>query len=473
MFAQYSPLFASGLMSDSPTNSRSPSPHTRPRHHDSLPLTVNTSSTEYHGGVESGRSPRAHPDAFFLTFKPHRREVEGGRSFLSLDLAESQSMRSMSLRRKDTVTSKGTTAFGRSEPSSPSPHSSPVSSSGQPFSFAPFLPPPSPVTSLRRPSRETLRLPSPKPAPLMSLPEPPASAPAATRPKRPHRPSNLVLTLSAAFDEVGPASSCSSSSPSYAYHRPSHSAPSLTSPVLPQIQPTSPIISPTTASSLASYFSFPSPTFPTFSEALPSPPPPSTAPHASRSLPSPPAVPASPKQPTLKASPSLRSTATVNTRQRNRSAALAALEGRGPAASRRVQRRRTRPGNFMSMSDDEDDEITPSMDQEAMFKDVHDKLLWVLSEEEGVVLPSPNPSRREDKKASLSLETVVNSLPPPSPTPESTTPKTNSSSTGSSSTKRGRRSTIESFFSPLTNFIDFKDEESSRRSWLSFVEISS
>ena len=61
----------------------------------------------------SGVPEKSSDDAIFLTFKPSRQEVEAGRSFLSLDLAESH--RSMSLRRKDTMT----TANGRSVPTSP------------------------------------------------------------------------------------------------------------------------------------------------------------------------------------------------------------------------------------------------------------------------------------------------------------------------------------------------------------------
>lgn len=122
MFAQYSPLFTSGFLSDSPTGSRAPSPLHLSSHkstHDSLPLTVNTAFSDIFAGAQSSRTAEDH-EAIFLTFRPHRKQVEEGLSFLSLDLAESQSMRSMSLRRKDTVTTRATTAFGRSEPSSPS-----------------------------------------------------------------------------------------------------------------------------------------------------------------------------------------------------------------------------------------------------------------------------------------------------------------------------------------------------------------
>lgn len=121
MYSQYSPLFTSGFLSDSPSSSRAPSPLylSHKDNHDSLPLTVNTRMSDIYAGAESSRTP-GDVEALFLTFRPHRKQVEEGLSFLSLDLAESQSMRSMSLRRKDTVTTRATTAFGRSEPSSPS-----------------------------------------------------------------------------------------------------------------------------------------------------------------------------------------------------------------------------------------------------------------------------------------------------------------------------------------------------------------
>jgi hypothetical protein len=148
----------------------------------------------------------------------------------------------------------------------------------------------------------------------------------------------------------------------------------------------------------------------------------------------------------LKVSPSFRSVATVNTRQRNRSAALAALEGRWSGRPRRASLKR--PRNFMSMSDDEDDELDEGV--------VEKQLLEVLSEEEDVVVPKvprmtkkENASRRTSKRISTS----------PSSSTES---------------KRSRRSsTIESLFSPLTNFIDLRsDDESSSRGWRSFVEFA-
>lgn len=126
MFAQYSPLFTSGLLSgcstpehSSPSSSRSSSKRRRPQKEprNSLPLTINNVSM--YAGVRNS-SDAGNGGGLFLTLMPHRSQADEGRSFLSLDLAESSSMRSMSLRRKDTVSTRATTYFGRSEPSSPS-----------------------------------------------------------------------------------------------------------------------------------------------------------------------------------------------------------------------------------------------------------------------------------------------------------------------------------------------------------------
>lgn len=121
MFPQYSPLFTAGLMPDapSPSSSRTPSPRAR-NTHDSLPLTVRTASLGVYDGVRVPSPASASDDtALFLTLKPRRRHAPGA-SFLSLDLADAASTRSlslsmsMSLRRKDTVSSRTT-----AEPSSP------------------------------------------------------------------------------------------------------------------------------------------------------------------------------------------------------------------------------------------------------------------------------------------------------------------------------------------------------------------
>ncbi|KAJ3481862.1 hypothetical protein NLI96_g7373 [Meripilus lineatus] len=170
-----------------------------------------------------------------------------------------------------------------------------------------------------------------------------------------------------------------------------------------------------------------------------------------------------PRAPALKASPSTRSTATINTRLRNRSAALAALEGRGGHAGSH-RRHHQRPRNFMSMSDDDDDEPQSTyMDEEILKR----KLLWVLNEEEGLVIPP------ETENVKVSPSPYSSSVSPPRGRSECTSGSCRtSSSTPSSSSKRSRRSTIESFFSPLTNFIDLKDDDLSS-SWRSFVQLSS
>ena len=134
----------------------------------------------------------------------------------------------------------------------------------------------------------------------------------------------------------------------------------------------------------------------------------------------------------------------------NRSAALAALEGR----VERKARHRSRPSNFMSMSDDEDDvdldgtegssPVSSSSPMSApVLTPIQPTLLEVLQEEEDVVVP---------QRAAAS-------------------PKRISSAPGSK-TGRSRRGTLESLLSPLANFIDFGDNDGSTRSWRSFVEIS-
>ncbi|KAI0925084.1 hypothetical protein AcW2_005776 [Taiwanofungus camphoratus] len=430
MFAQYSPLFTSGLLSgcstpehSSPSSSRSSSKRRRPQKEprNSLPLTINNVSM--YAGVRNS-SDAGNGGGLFLTLMPHRSQADEGRSFLSLDLAESSSMRSMSLRRKDTVSTRATTYFGRSEPSSPSALS-PVAERAA-FSFSQFPHPP-PVTGVRRSSREALHLPSPKPAPSTSLPEPPARL-------HRRRPSDLTLTLSQCL-----AYSSSSVTPSSSMHRATQSAPSLLSPPLRS----SPILSPE-----QSYFMF-SPTSP----ATPPPLTSSSLPPASRrtSPPTPPSAP-NPSATSLKPSPSMRSAVSHNTRQLNRSAALAMLEGRSCSRSRS----RSRPRNFMSMSDDED-EPEPEPCGALPVQDVQRRLMQVLREEEDLVLPASAPaSAPGSNRDSASSERGVKRW----------------SGSGSTPPGRRRRGTIESFLSPLANFIDLKDDDFSTHSWRSFVEVS-
>ncbi|KAI0766793.1 hypothetical protein BC629DRAFT_885394 [Irpex lacteus] len=399
MFAQYSPLFTSGLLSDSsPASSRAPSPQpTRRRKgtHDSLPHTVSSALFSVYA---PNNASEASEDAFYLTFKPSRRHLEQGQSFLSLDLGADM-RRSMSLRRKDTVT----TTHGRSVPTSPVMSAPPI-----PRTFSP---------TLRRTSRDSL--PRPKPAPSATLPQVPC---------RFHRPSNLTLSISTylpeAEAEAGPSSPTASSR-----HRATNSEPA----VMPSPNPSSSLFSPNDDQS---YFVFspaePTPSTPpltgtsAFDEAL-SPVEPLSAPPHITSV-------------SLKVSPSFRSTASVGTRQRNRSAALAALEGRMPAKRRASIKR-----NFMSMSDDEDDEDDVVAEKQ---------LLGVLNEEEDVVVPDALKSRPADLLAKEnSRESKRTSV--------------------SSESKRSKRSTLDSLLSPLTNFIDLRDDDNTTsRSWRSFVEIA-
>ncbi|KAF7794380.1 hypothetical protein EIP86_005514 [Pleurotus ostreatoroseus] len=444
MFAQYSPLFTSGLLSDnSPSSSRSSSPKRRFRmskskgkktSHDSLPVTVNSATFSVYAPHAPTRDSQE--SALFLTLKPSRRahSADEDHSFLSLDLADTH--RSMSLRRKDTVTSKATSFFGRSEPVSPvSPLPKPsrnvfTHAHAPSTSSAATVIPRVSTPVLRRTSRETLRLPSPKPAPSASLPDVPASPPQPQpRPREQRRPADLALTFSSCFPDLD--LSFPSPPTSAPYHRPTYSAPTL--------------MTPASASVLEdglSYFAFES-----TPRTPPTPPPTSTRPD-SFIMPMPMSAPAAGPSSGLRVSPSVRSSASasVATRQRNRSAALAALEGRGRRrrASSVVKR------NFMSMSDDEDEENDEDAAAEA---------LGTLDEE-----PLPTPA----------------SAPASSQTSRTQSRRASKRASASSETKRSRRSTIESFFAPLTNFIDLRDDKEreqrddrSSRSWRSFVEISS
>ncbi|KAH9840315.1 uncharacterized protein C8Q71DRAFT_486080 [Rhodofomes roseus] len=427
-FAQYSPLFTSGLLTGtpaaSPSTSRSPSmKRRRGKAVDSLPCTVNTVS--FHAAMRSS----ADPSAMFLTLVPHRQREDEDRSFLSLDLAESQSMRSMSLRRKDTVTSRGSLTFRRSEASSR------MGRTHKPtFSFSPFVPPKPPANRIRKSSRESL-LPSPKPAPSSSLPEPPLSAPAAHQGRR-----ASTLTVSTTFS----TDASFSAYPWSPMHRASHSAPSLLSPTSPSRK--SSMILPHESSD-SSYLMF-SPTSPTS-----------------------PAVPRRAAPAVLTRNQSFRSVASFNTRTRNRSAALAVLEGR-------TRHGVTRGGNFMWMSDDEEEdaeeqERARSQGLEQAVRDVNNPLLQVLHEEEDVVIPhasaAPSPRTSAPVHTYQHRDAYTPSPPPPTTRGRSDT----RSRSNSTPPKLSRRGTLESLLSPLANFIDFREDDRSTRSWRSFVEFSS
>ncbi|KII87237.1 hypothetical protein PLICRDRAFT_177011 [Plicaturopsis crispa FD-325 SS-3] len=152
----YSALFTSGLLSEClspapeledlgprrgslPTDASSSSPCPG----DVLPLpTINEAAAKLH-------SPTDESAAFYFTLQPRRGSAEF-RSFLSLDLAESQSLRSASVRRKG---SKRTTASSRN------------------INLGKSERPRTRLESLRT------RLPSPKPAPSATLPSLPSPSP--------------------------------------------------------------------------------------------------------------------------------------------------------------------------------------------------------------------------------------------------------------------------------------------------------
>jgi hypothetical protein len=85
----YSPFFTSGLLST--TTSRSPSPD--------ISLEPRRGSLPTNAPLRTTASVTDESAAFYFTFQP-KRDLMEYRSFLSLDLAESQSMRSASLKRK-------------------------------------------------------------------------------------------------------------------------------------------------------------------------------------------------------------------------------------------------------------------------------------------------------------------------------------------------------------------------------------
>ena len=131
------------------------------------------------------------------------------------------------------------------------------------FSFSLFSPTKRPASSkMRKSSRESL-LPSPKPAPSTSLPEPPSSAPPATRGRR---ASNHTFTLSTILSEQP-----SLSYPWSPMHRASHSAPSLLSPTEPARQ-SSMVLPPDSSEQSYLLFSPTSPTAPSFSSHRAVPP---------------------------------------------------------------------------------------------------------------------------------------------------------------------------------------------------------
>ncbi|TDL23807.1 hypothetical protein BD410DRAFT_787087 [Rickenella mellea] len=188
--ANYSSLFTSGLLSEShtPTGLKAFPQWPRPskiadQRRGSLPVSVNSSTSM---SFRNSTNSMASGYSYYVVMQ-RRRTSKQLRSFLSLDLAETQSTRSGSTRRRAT---------------SPPPlkhKGSFVSISDFPMgqSFADF-PLPSPIaeerqssTTLHRASRESMRsVPSPKPIPSSSLPPLPTPK-AAPQPLRVQTPADF------------------------------------------------------------------------------------------------------------------------------------------------------------------------------------------------------------------------------------------------------------------------------------------
>ena len=158
-----------------------------------------------------------------------------------------------------------------------------------------------------------------------------------------------------------------------------------------------------------------------------------------------------PDSPTLARGPSLRTvtstsassaslSVTSETKRVNRSVALACLEGR-EGSSTRIPRKSH--SNFMSMSDDDDEDDSlapssfPSMDRAA------NKRLSAIT-------VSNIPSSGEKEAESFSSDQQSKAVPVRS---------------------RHRSRTMESWFPPLANFIDLRNEEDPPN-WRSFIELS-
>ncbi|KAG2048062.1 hypothetical protein BDR06DRAFT_963147 [Suillus hirtellus] len=339
MHSSYSPLFTLGLLAERRAGLSS-------AHSTALPVVPSTST-----GTSYKSHPAAaddHASAFYFTLQMGQRDTVELRSFLSLDLADSNRPIA-SHRRKPSVMSKSTSWTYTSDVTS----AHDLSRIQRP-TFARLPPLPS-TSTLHRSSRESLRqIPSPKPAPVSStLPEPPTSL---------DRP--------------------------------------------PRSSPRKPLSSATNAS---------------FSTPL-----------------------LSPTSPSGKGSSLRSSSITSHQRRKSRMDALACLEGRSRAANR-IPRSNLRK-NFMSMSDDEEEEAralsslgnTPFIQVEdfGSFADIED-------EGDAIVPPSKHLSQKQ-----ATLPRSVSVLKP---------------------AKRQRRSTVDTWF-PLKSFIDLKDDDLSWN-WRSFIEI--
>ncbi|KAI0259355.1 hypothetical protein BC834DRAFT_634587 [Gloeopeniophorella convolvens] len=404
--ANYSSLFTMGLSMTSEHGSPPSSPKSHLFHmfrKSSLPTKALSRPSESLSLSKPAEDLRASVE-FSNPFGESPKAANELRSFLSLDLASEKSLRLHRSNRSRLSPLDTNVPPHSSSPTSasrtPRPHQHTPSSTRH-------LPvPPSPLSApfARRPSRDSLRnLPSPRPAPSSALPQIPSSSKEA-----PVLPP-LELPEPALFSSSSPSPS---PKPTLrippVHHAPSRSAPPTIS--IPSTSSLSPITSDSPVSPRASWQARPV-SFVSFSST---------------------------------------STSIRTTRKRNveRSNALACLEGRSPAPGRIP--RSTRQRNFMSMSDDEDDE--PDADAE------DDGPAARSAPTPSFVLATPPPSRRTTATVRSPVDEEEDRVLPVNAA-AAVRPK-----------MRPRRSTLESWF-PLANFIDLKDDELS--GWRGVVEIVS
>ncbi|KAI0291873.1 hypothetical protein BC826DRAFT_466138 [Russula brevipes] len=297
--AHYSSLFTLGLLSDRASPPPSPESNIFYKFRkSSLPTrTLSKSSSEISGPFQSHHAP----PQFTNPFANSSHSTTELRSFLSLDLAADTTL---ATRHSSKHLSPLDTGAHPHHPADLPPHRKPSSS----WHFSTTTPPLS-LPSARRPSRDSLRtLPSPRPAPSSALPEIPSGPPK----DLPHLPPIMIPHPS-----LFPAPSPGGISPT-SYHAPLSAPPAAT-------------LSPSDRSSSFALTS--APVSPLSSPSF----------HGSR------------QGSFMSFSSTGTSIRTSRRRNMERSNALACLEGRSrnPARVPRSMRQR----NFMSMSDDEAEEV--------------------------------------------------------------------------------------------------------------------
>ncbi|KAH9022083.1 hypothetical protein EDB83DRAFT_89098 [Lactarius deliciosus] len=415
----YSSLFTMGLLSErgSPVSSPAKSNFFSKFRKSSLPTKALSKPSEMHSrGDGHFYLNNAPPPQFTNPFGDSPEATNELRSFLSLDLAADR-----------TSTARRSSKF-----------LSPLDTSALPAHLAnvsshQHLPDMTPLPVPRRPSRDSLRtLPSPGPAPSSALPDIPS--------EREHARNlpPIIIPGPSLFPVL--SSSSSPGGGTLSFPQPPHSAPPMTyapsSDIPSFVSPSSPTISP---------LSLPSPLASRRAQQ-----------HASF----------------ISFSSNTTSVRTARRRHVERSNALACLEGLSRAPGRIPRNTRQ---NFMSMSDDEDDEAMDDADvgKDADVEDESDALTTVppaspplprsgRTRVSSFVLPASLPSGYMTTVNRSPIDEEEDCVLPPAAI--SALKQTSPSKPRS----RSRRSTLESWF-PLANFIDLKDEDLSN--WRGVVEI--